>query len=484
MDQPMTVEERTARQSEIRARLAEIDTEHAGATLPSDVQEEWDNLRTEYDDHDDAVAAQEKRRADLEARAADNPKSGESLRNTASAVQARRPENIYDLSEVRQQARSVDELPKLYRDNAMRAVEQARFPGAKDRAAAQAHVERLLDSADDNNGSLARRILVTGSPTYDRAFGKAVTAGSTMGLTAEEQRALSLGGGTPAGEEGGFAVPYQLDPTVILTSDGVVDPLRQISRVVQITGKEWQGVTSAGATVSRSAEAIEVGDNSFVLEQPTVKAERVTGFVPFSFEVDQDWTAMRSEITNVLADAKMTEEASSFINGDGVAPNAEGLLTALAGGSSVVPTDGIGAYSSVDLYALDDAMPPRYRSNATFLASKSVYNATRQLGSATDGGDLWVRLAAGQPPELIGFPAREASEMPAYAEVGDLDYLVLGDFRQFLIVDRIGMSVELVPHLFGAGRRPTGQRGLLAVWRNNCKVLVPNAFRVLRQHTI
>jgi predicted phage gp36 major capsid-like protein len=36
-----------------------------------------------------------------------------------------------------------------------------------------------------------------------------------------------------------------------------------------------------------------------------------------------------------------------------------------------------------------------------------------------------------------------------------------------------------VPHLFGANRRPTGQRGLYAFWRNNSKVLVDNAFRVL-----
>ena len=43
----------------------------------------------------------------------------------------------------------------------------------------------------------------------------------------------------------------------------------------------------------------------------------------------------------------------------------------------------------------------------------------------------------------------------------------------------LGMNVELVPHILGSNRRPTGQRGLLAVWWNNSKVLVDNAFRVL-----
>ena len=58
--------------------------------------------------------------------------------------------------------------------------------------------------------------------------------------------------------------------------------------------------------------------------------------------------------------------------------------------------------------------------------------------------------------------------------------LVQGDYRQFLVVDRIGMGIELVPHLFGGNNRyPTGQRGILAIWFNNSQVLAPNAFRIL-----
>jgi predicted phage gp36 major capsid-like protein len=42
------------------------------------------------------------------------------------------------------------------------------------------------------------------------------------------------------------------------------------------------------------------------------------------------------------------------------------------------------------------------------------------------------------------------------------------------------MSVELIPHLFHtSNNRPSGQRGLYAVWRNGSKVLDPNAFRLL-----
>jgi HK97 family phage major capsid protein len=58
--------------------------------------------------------------------------------------------------------------------------------------------------------------------------------------------------------------------------------------------------------------------------------------------------------------------------------------------------------------------------------------------------------------------------------------MIFGDFRYFLIVDRIGMQIEIIPHLFGAtNQRPIGSRGLLAYWRNTSRVLSSAAFKVL-----
>jgi predicted phage gp36 major capsid-like protein len=37
----------------------------------------------------------------------------------------------------------------------------------------------------------------------------------------------------------------------------------------------------------------------------------------------------------------------------------------------------------------------------------------------------------------------------------------------------------VVPHLFGANRRPTGQRGALLWFRTGSNVVVPQAFRLL-----
>ena len=48
-----------------------------------------------------------------------------------------------------------------------------------------------------------------------------------------------------------------------------------------------------------------------------------------------------------------------------------------------------------------------------------------------------------------------------------------------VLVDRIGSTLEIVSHLVGSNRRPTGQRGALLWFRTGSNVVVPQAFRLL-----
>jgi HK97 family phage major capsid protein len=474
---PLTSEEREARQSEIRVRLQEIDNEFNGATLPGETQNEWDSLNTEFDSNETAIAADQRRKARLADMA--SRQAGEQVTPQVPHV-IRRPDNIYDLAAIRQQARSIDEVPSLMRDAAMRIVEQTRFPGrgVKHSEAAD-HIQYLLDFVDDEHGTFARRLIVTGSPTYQRAFGKACLALSTNTLTAEESRALAMG----AGASGAFAVPFTLDPTVILTSTGVLNPIRQIARIETITGQQWQGVTSAGIVVSRAAEAAPASDNSPALAQPTLTPTRVQGFVPFSYEVDQDWTGLQSEMFRLLADAKNVEEGTAFINGTGIGVNPNGVVKTL-NASQQIGTAGATVLMA-NVYSLESGLNPRFRPGATFLASKSTYNLIRNLDN-TGGSQLWQRVGFGIPPELLGYPALEVSTMVTGPNnVGDR-WMIFGDFSQFLIVDRLGMSVELIPQIFNVAAAPglgmpTGQRGLYAIWRNSSKILADAAFQVLQR---
>lgn len=521
-EQTMSVEERAARQAEIRRRQEELNAEFAGSALPSDRQAEWDALVAEDGMHEEAIRSQTARTqylrviadrqgggipgydtdsgygdqaADDQGRPRPAGRNGQGFGGNLVPSSRQLDKDIWDMASARTYARTVDDLPQIYRDRAMRVLEFGRFPGepARHREDIQGRVESLMRLSDDPSGFVAQRILSTGSPAYQRAFGKILAKGIES-LNSEEQLALqrALTIGTPASfGPGSYPVPYQVDPTVTLTSNGAINALRQVARVEQIVGREWLGVTSTGVVVTRQLESAPSTDataSPFAMNQPGVAALRVQAFVPFSVEVEQDWNGLLAEISSMLADAKDIEEAGSFLTGNGTAPNPQGIMTGISGAPQQVLTATTAVTSIADVYNVETQMAPRFRAQSNWLASKGGYNALRQLWTqvASAAGDPWVRPSMGTPPEFLGYPAYENSNMATSVTTSASQPLVQGDFKQFLIVDRIGMSIELVPHLFqqavaGAGvAMPTGQRGVFALWRNNSVVLVPNAFRYLQ----
>jgi hypothetical protein len=376
-DGPLTIEGRRSRIAEIEGRCREVMASYPASVFPADVQTEWDRLVIESREHRHALEAVDQRNSDLAQMYAGNAAAHDASRPQGSAPQGAAPpqrpgapavhirHDIYDLVAIQQQARNRDELPGLYRDNALRAIEQHRFPGSPSRETAQDNVAKLLDTVtDDKYGELPKRILATGSPAYTRVFGHALAVGNPGALGSEDSRILALGESPDTA--GGYAVPFQLDPTIILTSSGGVSPLRDISRVEKIVGKEYDLVTSAGVTVHRVAEAAPSVDDSPVLAQPTVRANRVQGFVPFSVELEGDWGSLQSQMLTLLADAKALEEADAggattgFFLGTGTAPQAGGIITTMPGGSAVTTATTL-VLALGDIFKTKDALGNRFR---------------------------------------------------------------------------------------------------------------------------
>lgn len=474
-----SVEDREERIKQIDARLAELDAEFDNLPMTDEAREEWNSLNGERDQQ--AVAVRElKARKGRMRQLSEQPSATETARGVeAPAFVKSHGDDIYDLTRIRTASRSQEDHKTRLHDNAKRAIERAAFPEfAGRRETVQEHVERLLGK-DDKTGTLAERFLATGNPLYDRAFGKAVMRGLHT-LSGDEQRAMSVYGN--AGVDGGLAVPFQLDPTVILTSDGTMSPMRRISRVVQIVSKTWQGITSDGITVSRSAEGAAAAGNEFAIEQPEVNPTRVIADVQFSVELDQDWAQFRDEVSKLLNEGKDNEEDTSFVTGTGVGNNPFGVVTTLDAGSLVnASSTAGGGLTLTDTDDLELELPPRFRRNATYLGNKAVYQKLRQLAraEAAFAGDRWVNMSATTPAQLNGYSAEEATAMTEDYSTATRRFLLLGDFSHFLIVDRLGMSVEINPHVVNASGRWTGQRSLVAVWRNSSKILADNAFRAL-----
>jgi len=475
----MTVEERQARITEIRARQEELNTEFAGQTFSDDARSEFEELAAERAEHDRAIEELEQRRQYLEDQAHDPANHDRGTDFSVRRAGVARGEDIYDLSTIRSSVSSPEQARHELHERARRSIETAVFAdGRVRREHAQEHIERLLER-DTKDGQLGQLILRTGRPGYKDAFVKYLGG---VPLTENEQRAFSL-------SSTGLPVPYTLDPTVLPISNSVVNPLRAISSVEQIVGSnEWRGLTAGAITASRQSEATEATDNTPTLAQPTITVSKAHCFVPFSIESGQDWSGMDSALATLIADAKDDEEATSFASGDGTPPNPFGVLTGATG--TTAASTGL-TVTAANLYSLEGALAPRFRPRAQFVANRAIYNIIRALDTA-GGAQMWLRIGELLPNNpasdggqgntglrLLGYPVNELSTMSATV-VNTTKIMLLGDFSYFKIVDRVGMTVELIPHLFGATSRfPTGQRGFYAYWRNGSKVLNAAAFRAL-----
>jgi len=142
-----------------------------------------------------------------------------------------------------------------------------------------------------------------------------------------------------------------------------------------------------------------------------------------------------------------------------------------------VETKTEGKFEIGDVYSLRQALPPRFQGRATWLSSGTIGDTIYRFVASGDTEEPALMNEARD--SILGKPYREVSNMETKTESEDLP-LLYGDVRaSFKIVDRIGLSVEIIQHLVGENQRPTGMRGLVAYWRTGSKVVVPNGLRLL-----
>ncbi|MEO3875538.1 phage major capsid protein [Nonomuraea sp. B12E4] len=272
-----------------------------------------------------------------------------------------------------------------------------------------------------------------------------------------------------------------MDPTIILTAQGSLNPFRGLARSVTITTDEWKGVSSAGVTWSYDAEASAVSDDSPTLAQPTVPINTARGFIPYSIEVGMDYPGFAEEMSRLLAEGYDELQAQSFATGTG-SGQPRGIITALDANTNVevvVTTDG--AFGGADINKVWGALPDRWKQNATWVMNHDVGNEIASFGNGNNLSFVTVDLT-GVIETIRMRPIAFASYFPDFTgTTGASNILVVGDFRNYLIADRAGMSVELVPHLFDVtNNRPTGQRGWFAWARHGGNSINDLGFRLLQ----
>lgn len=470
---------------EIRARLAEIkpDIETLGAaeelstedeTRLSDLITEWDELTEK------AKPLEERARKIEEIRAAQaKPGATEDGDGATGGVQVMRKVDAFETGDD-----PVRMTRGEARDKALKALESRDLTGHLPDSEKE-RLEGLLRARTRNTQGdlIARRLLVTESEAYRSAFMKLSTSPTPV-LDADEGRAIQqfqefrASMNITTDGQGGFGVPVLIDPTIILTAQGSPNPFFAISRVETITNDEWKGVSSAGVTWSFDAESAEVSDDSPTIAQPTVKAHKAQGFIPYTIEVGMDYPGFAEEMSKLLASGYAELLVSAFTVGTGT-NQPFGIVTALDGTSSEIDTATTDTLVAADVNGLYTALPVRYRANATWMSHTGVNTSVQVLGSASDSS-FTVDWTAEGVSTLRGRRYVTNDYMNGTPNSNVTPFLIFGDFSNYLIAQRAGMSVELVPHMFAtANNRPNGERAWYAWARVGADSINDAGFRAL-----
>jgi len=386
---------------------------------------------------------------------------------------------------------------------AMTVIDGEKYVPVSD--ANKAYLDQLVhrsQEADDPEGAqfdgtyLARRVLLTENPAYRAAFKKYARLGPLAQFNQREQAAISAfqdyelrraaSEGTPSA--GGYGVPVMIDPTIIITSGAADAPILRVCRTEPVTNNIWKGVSSAGMSWSYDSEGSEVSDDAPTLAQPSVTVYMPRGFIPYSIEVQQDYPGFASEMGRLLDQGYTDLLAAATVTGSG-SSQPRGIFTALDANTNVeVVTTTDGAFGGVDVFKVWNALPERYRSRATWVMSVHVESAIRQFAAAAGSSSAYftVDLTQDGISRINGRPVITTDYAPTFASTvpgttGAANILVVGDFSNYVIAQRAGMSIEQVPLMVGgSGRRPTGQRGIFAWARHGADSVNDLGFRILQ----
>jgi HK97 family phage major capsid protein len=378
-----------------------------------------------------------------------------------------------------------------FRHAAMTTLDRYRASDVLSAAAAD-RADAVLRTGDPQ-GLTARYVGAVGSEHYAAAFGKMLADPATGHLRFSLDEAEAVRAATMAAEAAeyragplitgstGFPLPLTVDPSIIMTGAGALNPVRALATVTAIGTHDWVGVASAGVTASYDQEGTEVSDDTPDLVGPKISTQRGTAFVPVSAEAIQDWPSVQAEMARLIADARDVLDATAFLTGNGTNQPFGifgGDATYSLGTTQRVLTATTAVLAVGDSWSLKAQIPARFLGRTTFVAHPTIFDTIYRFvgGNSAEpfqfsGGD--------RAGDFLGRPKAELSTLVATTTTGS-KVVVGGDWATaYRIVDRLGMSVEIVQHLVGANHRPTGQRGVYVWWRTGAAVTAANALRYL-----
>jgi len=368
------------------------------------------------------------------------------------------------------------EIVRALHDSNLKAIEEFEMPKGY-----EGSFETMI-KRHKKDVSWSRNLLSRMQPDYIGAFEKLMT-GRDVFLTDVERAAIAVGTNTA----GGYLVPTHLDPTLILTNSGAKDVVRDMSRVVTLTGgaNKWNGVTTAGSTASWDAELTEVSDDTPPIAPVQIPVFSAKSLIQASIESFEDITGLASDVQMLLSDSRIRLEALAHMTGNGTTQPC-GIFTALdANVASEISLTTGSTFTRADLAAVANALGDRWTDGSQWLMHPGMLERIAALGTAL-GASYSTDMTQRPTDQLLGYPVRRSFTAPNVFQTTTIDnLLVFGDFSNFVIVDKPGStSIEFIPHLFNVSNNlPDGRRAWYMHFRNGSDSVNDLAFRLLQDKT-
>ena len=354
---------------------------------------------------------------------------GARIRESAAALTVAANDESVPMAEV--QRRQTELRAMSDRMAALQESYRAQLSGA-----AQALPTPQPAPAAPNAGDRTLRDMLK-SNEYARAFAHAIRTGLRpgRGMTGESDRilfdALTIAGGTTAGEDGGFLVPADMD-TMIRELRRDMSPLADLFNVESVTSNSGWRVVDAAPTAGMTALTSEVPTGG-VAKDDQPKFKKVTFslttyglIVPVSNELANDETAnLFGYLARWFARKQVLTENALL----------RAKLEALTAGAITSTDDAIGALKR----ALNKELDPAISAMATILTNQDGYDYLDQQKDTTGRGLLQpdptnpaAMLFKGRPIRMVSnslLPTRVVTTTGATK--GDYLPIYAGDFREF-----------------------------------------------------
>lgn len=337
---------------------------------------------------------------------------------------------------------------------------------------------------------------------HHQAFMRALKKQGDLSLLTPEDRQLIMYSEMPAERKamyagdattGGFFASTDFI-SELLEYKLLISPMRKVCRVQPTSGERVQMPALANdATAFWQAEQASYNNS----QDPTVSmvnipVHELRGLLKVSQQnLEDSMFNLEDLIKERLMLQFVKTEGQAFVAGNGVG-KPRGLLsyptqltTTFAGGSAgknnpttVIPYVQSGAatgkINADDVLNVKMDLKADYDPQSTYIFTRGTLNSIRLLKDAMSR-PLWQPFAGANLPSLIyDSPYLEMPDMPEIAS-GNF-CMAVGDFKQYMIVDRLTMNMQQLNELYIA----SGLIGFIARMRTGGDVLVPEAFRLLK----